>query len=170
MNNGDFGIGAIGSYDNFRKQFGRSTAETSDLSDNLVITDGFYLALTGAGYSCNFYYKNTESWAIDFEPASSGGGSDIVADDVDLVFWAGRAALSRKRGLCNALAKLQIRRKRWAHAASRQISRFIIDRTRFFGLSSGGVQTNINHISPQGGMASGRYSFMKEVPQWLRSA
>jgi hypothetical protein len=56
-----------------------------------------------------------------------------------------------------------------AHAASRQISRFIIDRTRFFGLSSGGVQTSINHIRPQGGMTSGGYSVMKEVPQWLRS-
>jgi hypothetical protein len=93
MDNGNFGIEAVRSYANFRAFFGRTEADTPDLHYTFNISNGLYHSLSGAGYPCNFYWADGDSWAVDFEPASAGGLADSMADNVDLFYWSGHSYL-----------------------------------------------------------------------------
>jgi len=93
MDNGDFGVEGVRNYAEYRSFSGASEADAPDLHYTFNITNGLYDTLTNAGYPCNFYWADGDSWARDFEPASVGGLDDTMSDDVDLFFWSGHSYL-----------------------------------------------------------------------------
>jgi hypothetical protein len=83
----------VRSYADYRKQFNRSEADVPDLSYTFNNTNALNDTLKNAGYPCNFYWADGDSWARDLEPVAAGGLDDSMSDDVDLFFWSGHSYL-----------------------------------------------------------------------------
>lgn len=93
MTGGAFGVEGVRHYQHYRdfRHLAYGEGGWIDLDYTFNITNGVYDALTAAGYSCPFYWGDTDVWAVDLEPTSIGGLDESMADNVDLFFWAGHS-------------------------------------------------------------------------------
>jgi Family of unknown function (DUF6345) len=104
MDNGDFIVEGIRHYQNYRNNNGTSCGGENfpppipygkcgwiDLDYCFNITNAVSATLKAAGYPRKFYYVETDAWAEDLLPSNQGGLDNVMADDVDLFFFAGHS-------------------------------------------------------------------------------